>query len=692
MLGLALPVILLYILKLRLRRVNVSTNLFWKQIYDERPPRSIWQYFRHLVSLLLQLLLLALLVFSVADPYFPWQILQARRVVAVIDNSASMQANDIDPTRFEAAIDSAVTMVEGLRFRDQMAIVLSGPTPEVVLGMTSHTPTLKGALRDLVVSDNPTELEGAIELGKKLIGKHPRGEVVVFTDGCQTNWPKMESSESAAGSADAASSVSTEVSDRLNAGATGEVTVDHRIFGKRSSNVGITQFQVRRSLIDPMGYQVLAAVQNASDDPVKCRLEIELDGAPVDVMPLDLEPNELWSRSIEKTSLEGGTLIGRLTAFHTAAATAETTVSTETRGASDLTDIELPNHLACDDEAQAILPSREIQKVLVVTKGNLFLRKVFEANPLVQVSIAAEFPERWPTDSIVVFDREMPEQLPNNDVFVVDPISSCDLWELGELLRDPIVTEQDKDSPLMKHVRLDNVLMPEAHKITIKGKSRTLAGALSKDPVYAEIRRDSRGKCLVLTVNLEKSDLAFRTAFPILVTNALGWFSGTSGEFREAMSTGETVAFGWESKNNRTLRLTSPDAKSSMIRATGVTSNEGEVEGDTTLETSWSDPEAVTLGPFERSGIWTVHEVEVGDSAEDSAATDPALPPLATFAVNVASQRETDLRPPEELLDQDNSKPLVSGLFSRPPWFYLVAAGFVLSVFEWFLYQRRVIS
>ena len=356
LLGLALPVVLLYILKVRLRRMNVSTNLFWKQIYEEKPPRSIWQYFRHLLSLLLQLLLLALLAFSVADPYFPWQLLQARRIVVVIDNSASMQATDVDPTRFEAAIDSAVAMVEGLRFRDQMAIVLSGPTPEVVLGMTSHAPTLKRTLRELAVSDNPTELQSSIELGKKLIGEHPKGQVVVFTDGCyagsvgvgeqvddpltslslnrnsirpESRDPGEEREKPATSSSNSLSSNSDTTSpspldssrpsrgegEAKDSNAKTEVTVDFRIFGQRSANVGITQFQVRRSLIDPVGYQVLAAVQNASDEPVKCRLEIELDGAPVDVVPLNLEPNELWSRSIEKTSLEGGQLVARLTKF-----------------------------------------------------------------------------------------------------------------------------------------------------------------------------------------------------------------------------------------------------------------------------------------------------------------------------------------------------------------------------------------
>src|ERR1700693_4147898 len=87
---LLVPVVIFYILKIRLKRVPVSTVLFWRQIFDEKKPRSLWQKLRHLVSLLLQLALLVLLVMALAEPFFPWEALSARRIVLVLDNSASM--------------------------------------------------------------------------------------------------------------------------------------------------------------------------------------------------------------------------------------------------------------------------------------------------------------------------------------------------------------------------------------------------------------------------------------------------------------------------------------------------------------------------------------------------------------------------------------------------------------------------
>ncbi len=158
--------------------------MFWKQIYDEKPPRSIWHQLRHWLSLLAQLAILLLLVFSIADPYFSWQALQARRMVIVFDTSASMRAADVTPSRFEAARSAAQQLLDGLRSRDQVAIVSAGSRPEVVLGMAGHVPTLRRAIDSIQLTDAASSLDAAIDLGKQLIGDHPHGQILVLTDGC----------------------------------------------------------------------------------------------------------------------------------------------------------------------------------------------------------------------------------------------------------------------------------------------------------------------------------------------------------------------------------------------------------------------------------------------------------------------------------------------------------------------------
>src|SRR5215467_12196239 len=114
--ALTVPIVIFYILKIRLRQVPVSTTIFWRQIYDEKRPRSLWQILRHLLSLLIQIIWLLLLVFALTEPFFTWEILQARRVILVVDNSASMRATDIAPTRLEVAKQLGRQAISGLRF------------------------------------------------------------------------------------------------------------------------------------------------------------------------------------------------------------------------------------------------------------------------------------------------------------------------------------------------------------------------------------------------------------------------------------------------------------------------------------------------------------------------------------------------------------------------------------------------
>src|SRR4051812_6373268 len=111
--GLAIPIVIFYILKIRMRRVQVSTVMFWEQIFEEKRPRSIWQQLRHLLSLLLQLAFLMLLVLALVDPFFKWEIRNARRIVLVVDNSASMRAADVLPSRLAVAKDKAAEIIDG---------------------------------------------------------------------------------------------------------------------------------------------------------------------------------------------------------------------------------------------------------------------------------------------------------------------------------------------------------------------------------------------------------------------------------------------------------------------------------------------------------------------------------------------------------------------------------------------------
>lgn len=683
--AIALPIIALYVLKVRLRRVSVSTNLFWKQIYDDKPPRAWWQNLRHLFSLLAQLLLLLLLVLAVADPYFSWQASKARRIVVVMDTSASMMATDISPTRFDAARASVHRLLDGLRFRDEVAIVSAGPQPEVVLGMVGHTPTLRRAIDSMQASDTPSAPDAAIQLAKHLIGEHPNGQVHVFSDSCAqrpeavvttslatlatTSNPESETLANDEAIDQSLQSADTESIDSIQ-------VILHTL-ATPAGNVGITQFQARRSLIDPVGYEVLVTIRNATDVAIQGRLELELDEIPIDVVPLELEPNETWTRSLEKTSLPGGVLMGKLTQL----------------SPRDRADISPPiNLLPTDDMAWAVIPPRAVKDVLIVTPGSLFLRKVFEANPLVNVDVVNTLPADWPLDTLVVLHRIMPERLPEGQVLVVDPETNSDAWTLGEVIENPIITEQDQDSPLMTHIRLDNVLLPEARRIDFGQSSQTLVATVTGETVYAQLNRPT-GTCLVLNVNLERSDLAFRTSFPIMITNALNWFAGQPDELQASLAGGQLAKlhdysflsgsldiaeFAKEPDVSPTRSVDERPEDKMSIRELGL--RLVSPAGDETPVVSQQ------VGPLNRVGLWDIVRAPESEGGDERQL-------VQQIAVNLADSNESDLRPVEGAIDSTTGEATLSSTWlSRPAWYYLVLAAAIFCALEWSWYQRRVIA
>jgi hypothetical protein len=624
----AIPIVIFYILKVRLRRVPVSTNLFWNQIFEEKPPKSLWQNLRYWLSLLAQLLILALLVLAIADPILSWQTKGARRVVLIMDVSASMQAFDKATTRFDSAKQAAQRVLDGVREQDQVAILTAGTQPEVVLGMGNHVPSLRRAINDLQPVDTPANLGSAVELADQLLGDAPNGQVIVFTDQATPKNTKPDNEPKKA------------------------TAVEYRAFGSNASNVGITQFQTRRSMVDAVGYELLVEVRNASDQPIQCRLEIELDERPVDIFPLKLQPNETWSRTLEKTSLEGGALKASLSKFEN----------------DQGEDRSKNNKLDVDDIAWAILPDRVIQPVLIVSPGNLFLQKVFEANPLVRVTVQKEIPTAWPENTVVVLHKLIPDPLPSNPLFIIDPETNSSLFRVDGLIDSPLVTEQDKDSPLMTHVRLDNVMFPGTKKLTfLTQTAKPIASCVGGESLFATLSHGDK-KAVVLGVNLEQSDLAFRTVFPILASNAIAWFSSQSGELSLAISGGDTARL------NRSLSASAPPENLWLISP-----------GLQVKRQSGS-----TAGPLKETGVWELFEWDANENptAETLRATGKLVD---RYAVNLASSSETDLRNANES-DRAPMQTSIASWFSYPPWYYLAILIGSLLVLEWGMYQRRVLA
>ncbi|MBT3223533.1 MAG: VWA domain-containing protein, partial [Proteobacteria bacterium] len=147
--GLAVPLIALYFLRIRRRKVQVPSLLLWHALQRSERLASPFERFKRHLLLFLQLLILLALVFAFARPFLNTKSAAFRSVVLVIDMSASMGAKDERPTRFDVAVDQALEVLKGVGPTDEVMIVAAGPTTEVVSPFTRELPKARAALEGL---------------------------------------------------------------------------------------------------------------------------------------------------------------------------------------------------------------------------------------------------------------------------------------------------------------------------------------------------------------------------------------------------------------------------------------------------------------------------------------------------------------------------------------------------------------
>ncbi|MCL2119258.1 MAG: BatA and WFA domain-containing protein [Planctomycetaceae bacterium] len=621
---LVVPIILFYILKVRLRQENVSTIIFWQQVFEERRTRSLWRRLRHLLSLLISLLFLSLLVVALLDPILTSQNKESRTVI-IVDNSASMNAFDRGATtRFDLAKTELARFLAGTEVGRQTAILTAGGEPQVVVGFTNHLGTLRKMAAEILPTDYPTELGKAIEVARHLIADEPDSVILVYTDGCT---PDMER----------------------------HLTADDLRFvpvGRPLDNVAITRFQPRRSIGDAIGYEILVEAVNYGESEVTCRLEIDLDDMPVDILTLTLVPDVPQTHLVRSTTDRGGLLVAKL----------------------DHTDA-----FPLDNTAMAILPPRPVQKLLFYGESDFFLGHVLQSQQNIDLTVIAECPAIVPPESVLIIHRTVPETIPPGNVLVIDPQNDSDFFRVGEPLESPLVANEDKDSPLMRFVHLNNVLMPGAKKLSPpQGSSEfrvrsaeydnhseldtlhsVLASTPEESPVYLQWQSPDR-KLLLLSAELKRGDLALRTAFPIMISNALNFFRDGSGELEHAWSTGEVV----------TLPVTTAEQELVLRNPTGEMRLFPVQSGQ------------LSLGTLPHCGLWQILSPQTSDAVD-------AVTPIAQLSCNLADRNESNLRLAPESFYRDHSHNIVRAAAGRPIWFWLVVIAGLFTTAEWFLYQRR---
>jgi len=517
-------VVVFYILKLRRRPVAVPFERLWERILRDKEATSLFSQLKRLLSLLLQLALLALLLLALGDPRPAANILEGRNIVVLVDASASMKATDAVPSRIDAAKEEVKRMARGLSGSDRMLIAQMDAAVTPLSTMTSEIPELEAAIVSVRATDAGADFARGLRFAADTLRGLSSPEVIVVSDGALG--PAID----AAGPVDL-----------------GDVSVSYVPVGSRSTNVAITGFSVRRYPLDKSRYEVMLEVTNTNDEAVDVELSLFGDGELTDLSQIRLGPNERLPRFYPNLSGASNTLEAKI-AF--------------ANGTHD--------DLPADDHAFALLPERRRARVQVVTTGNMFLEAALLLDEYLDVTSVD--PSKYPakgTFDVTIFDGVTPNVAPGSgSLFYLNPTGENVPFEVGKPVEDTDPNyrlgfdELDEKHPILRYTVLSDVNIGRARPL--KGeKEDKVIGRSYKGPILISGSR-AGVKFVALGFDVRESDFPLRISWPIFLLNTINEFVEEDVQYISSFRTG-TVFQIPASSAAETAKLEMPDGSSREV-------------------------------------------------------------------------------------------------------------------------------
>lgn len=487
---LAIPIILLYMLRLRRQEILVSSTLLWQKLLRDREANAPWQKLRRNLLLFLQLLILGLLVLALARPFLPVPSVVSGSVVVLLDGSASMQATDVEPSRFAAAQEEVGRWINDLGAGHQMTLILAGPTPTVLAAATSDRNILREALASAEAAPAATDWPAAIALATGAAqGARDTRIVIVSDGGLPADLPPLPAE-----------------------------TI-YMPIGNSAENLAISALATRDTESGP---QLFARVSNPGTLDQQTLISIHLDGTLADsrqiAVPAGGSTNVTWE-------LPPGTA----------------TITAQLSGQSE-------DHLPLDDIAWAVHEGGVSNRALLFTPGNIFLEQLFavlpgidafRADPGTDPATIGTAEGEEPFDLFIFDSTPLPDPLPAADLLIIDPQPGSELFSVTGVITRPVVSRV-ADSPLLEYVEWSGVSILEAKAVSAPW-AQPLVSA-EGGPLLLTGERGGH-RIAILTFDLHASDLPLKIAFPVLMANITGWLSpGRAFDTPGGLQPGEPVA------------------------------------------------------------------------------------------------------------------------------------------------------
>lgn len=691
--AIAVPsLVILYFLKLRRIPREVSSTLLWKKSIQDLQANAPFQKLRRNLLLFLQLLILGLILLALAQPRSTASSAAGRKLVILVDRSASMRAVDgdggSDRTRLDVAKERAISMVEGLASpslfeesekADEAMVIAFDRSAEIVSQFTSDKQALLAAINGIVQTDGPSLIEEAYRLAQS---QRPN-RVVIDSGGDGTGTDPVELEGIKGGDAYFFHLFSDGKVSDLDVVRADEDTADapsfeyHSVGGSGAVNIGLTALRAERDYEDPTKLSVFVGVQSTDPNPRSIDAELRVGGRVVSVRAVDLDALTIDPQIGTREVSTGGVVFELVE---------PNGVVVDVRLSTGFGDASM-DVLETDNSGTLIVPPAKQASVALVTTGSLFLREALSGLSISDLQIMSpaqyeDMREAGETSGIdlFVFDRTLPKASEGGVVF--DPgryLVIGDVYtgpggvvDQGEGPGTQIINWR-RGHPLLRDLTLDAVVLGKSRTIEIpEGSELVSLAETTEGPAIVEM---STGDVRAVMVAFDPaySNWPFDVSFVVFLASSvdyLGTQVGTDVDVNARQITPGFVLADRVPSDASNIRVRLPDGTMS-----------GEVIA--------APDGRIVYGPIHRTGVYRVEWT--GSMGASDIEDDGKV--LRFYAANLLDGPESDIGSAETLglsnrVVSASNQGEITRLKEWWPW--LLLGALCVMMVEWWIYNKKV--
>lgn len=405
--ALAVPLIVLYMLRTRRHRQEVSSVMLWERAGVAVTSAVPWQKLKVTPLLITQLLALTLFVLLLARPYLLETSLLGPHTVFVIDTSGSMAMAD----RLEAAKDRALQLLTDASEANVVSIVEAGPRPRVLAALARDPAEIRDTVEQLHPTGGMEDLPAALSLARSLATPDRPTRILLFSDGGIPEFSTLEEPV---------------------------IGVDHLLFDRVEENLAISAFSGESS--DDGRIRLFLEVSNYGERDRDIRVEIGTGDRPAIISDLTVPAGGRARDGLRIDANPGQAVQATLR---------------EADG-TPLTD-----GLALDDVAHLVIGSGVDRTVAVIGEGSVFLEVLVESMPGF-VTAAGESPDVLIVDGEPVGDLSSP-------AWLIRPSTPPPGVTITGTVQNIAASFQRPGEPLLEDVDLSELVIGEAEIIDAPG-------------------------------------------------------------------------------------------------------------------------------------------------------------------------------------------------------------------------------